>query len=50
MSLICHSHVVMMILSTKFYIREEAMEKVINLEAEILVREVKKALEEAGLE
>ena len=28
--------------------REEAEEKVIDLEAEILVREVKKALEQAG--
>ena len=28
--------------------REEATEKVIDLEAEILVREVKKALEQAG--
>ncbi|MDH5181091.1 MAG: hypothetical protein OEY07_15570 [Gammaproteobacteria bacterium] len=28
--------------------REEAREKVIDLEAEILVREVKKALEQAG--
>ena len=28
--------------------RDEAREKVIDLEAEILVREVKKALEEAG--
>lgn len=28
--------------------REEASEKVVDLEAEILVREVKKALEQAG--
>ena len=30
--------------------REEAMEKVIDLEAEILVRDVKKALVQAGFE